>query len=139
VEITDAQQVFSASGLPEKMIRNVKWVNVTAQGETAGAIEYARDWAMTNVKLQARDGLPVRASNNTNVDTLCRKAVTRDLSYLVESRADRPDKVAGSRLRVFGPNIPETSAFETWGKEPKTWLLQLLSQSSNQSKVVRMS
>ena len=69
VEITGAQQVFSASGLPEKVIRNVKWVNVTAQGETAGAIEYARDWAMANVKLRTRDGLPVRAANNTNVDT----------------------------------------------------------------------
>lgn len=69
VEITGARQVFSAVGLPEKAIRNVKWVNVTAQGQTAGAIEYASDWTMTNVKLQTRDGGPVRASNNKNVDT----------------------------------------------------------------------
>jgi len=67
VEITGARQVFSATGLPEKLIRNVKWINVTAQGETAGVIEYARDWTMTNVKLQTRDGLSVRTSNNRNV------------------------------------------------------------------------
>ena len=69
VEITGARQVFSATGLPEKVIRNVKWINVTAQGEAAGVIEYARDWTMTNVKLQTRDGLAVRTSNNMNVDT----------------------------------------------------------------------
>lgn len=51
------------------VIRNVKWINVTAQGEAAGIIEYARDWTMTNVKLQTRDGLPVRTSNNRKVDT----------------------------------------------------------------------
>jgi hypothetical protein len=68
VEITGAWQVFSAAGLPEKVIRNVKWINVTAQGEAAGAIENARDWTMTNVKLQTRDGQAVRTSNNLNVD-----------------------------------------------------------------------
>lgn len=69
VEITGARQVFSATGLPEKVIRNVKWRNVAAQGEAAGVIEYARDWTMTNVNLQTRDGLSVRTSNNWNVDT----------------------------------------------------------------------
>lgn len=69
VEITGARQVFSATGLPEMVIRNVKWVNVTAQGEAAGVIEYARDWTMTNVKLQTRDGLAVRTSNNVKVET----------------------------------------------------------------------
>jgi polygalacturonase len=68
VEITGARQVFSATGLPEKAVRNVKWVNVTAQGQTAGVIEYASDWTMTNVKLQTRDGASIKMSNNKNVD-----------------------------------------------------------------------
>jgi polygalacturonase len=69
VEVAGARQIFSAAGLPNKVIRNVKWINVTAQGEAAGVIEYARDWSMTNVKLQTRDGLALRTANNTNVDT----------------------------------------------------------------------
>jgi len=69
VEITGARQVYSAAGLPEKLIRNVKWKNVTAQGQSAGVIEFASDWTMTNVKLQTRDGAPVKASNNKNVET----------------------------------------------------------------------
>lgn len=69
VEITGARQIFSAVGLPEKWISNVKWLNVSAQGNYAGIIEYARDWPMTNVKLRTEDGLPVRLSDSTNVDT----------------------------------------------------------------------
>lgn len=69
VEITGARQIFSAVGLPEKWISRVKWLNVTAQGDSAGIIEYARDWPMTNVKLKTDDGLPVRLSDSTNVGT----------------------------------------------------------------------
>jgi len=69
VEITGARQVFSAVGLPEKLISNVMWVNVSAQAQAAGVIEYARDWTMTNVKLQTADGLPVRTSSAENVGT----------------------------------------------------------------------
>jgi hypothetical protein len=69
VQVTGARQVFSATGLPDKVIRNVKWLNVSAQGERAGVIEYARDWTMTNVKLQTRDGAAVRTANNLNVST----------------------------------------------------------------------
>jgi polygalacturonase len=69
VEITGARQIFSASGLPDKKISNVKFLNVTAQGHAAGLIEYARNWQMTNVKLKTLDGQPIRFSDNTNVDT----------------------------------------------------------------------
>jgi hypothetical protein len=69
VEVIGARQVFSATGLPDKLIKNVKWKNVTAQGQAAGVIEYATGWSMTNVKLQTRDGAPVKVANNKNVDT----------------------------------------------------------------------
>lgn len=69
VAVVGARQIFSATGLPEKTIKNVKWKNITAQGQAAGVIEYANDWSMTNVKLQTRDGAPVKTSNNTNVET----------------------------------------------------------------------
>ncbi len=68
VEATGAQQVFSASGLPEKPIVNLQWNNVTAQGRAAGVIEYARNWTMKEVKLRTEDGVPARMSHNTNVE-----------------------------------------------------------------------
>ena len=67
VQATGAWQVFSATGLAEKPIINLKWRNVSVQGRGAGVIENARNWTMTNVKLQTSDGLPPKMSNNSNV------------------------------------------------------------------------
>jgi len=75
VESSGAKQIFSAAGLPEKLISNVKWVNITARGQAAGVIEYSRDWTMTNVNIQTTDGLPVGTSNDKNVET---PSVTKD-------------------------------------------------------------
>ncbi|HYV25711.1 MAG TPA: glycosyl hydrolase family 28 protein [Pyrinomonadaceae bacterium] len=68
VQIVNARRVFSATGLPEKPIVNVKFANVTAQGLEAGTIEYARDWKMRDVKLRTKDGVPVKLSNNERVE-----------------------------------------------------------------------
>ena len=69
VTVVGARRIFSAAGLPEKPISNVKWVNVTAQGSEAGIIESARDWIMTNVELRTEDGKPVRLTDCKNVET----------------------------------------------------------------------
>jgi polygalacturonase len=68
VEIVNARRIFFASGLAEKPIVNVKFANINAQGNEAGSIEYARDWKMRDVKLQTRDGAPVKISNSANVE-----------------------------------------------------------------------
>jgi polygalacturonase len=69
VEVTGARRIFSASGLPSKPIREVKWVNITAEGREAGSIEYAYDWIMTNVTLRTSDGRPLNLSNCEKVET----------------------------------------------------------------------
>lgn len=69
VEATGAKQIFSASGLPQKLIQNVKFINVSAQGSEAGSIEYAKNWTMQNVKLQTAKGENVKISNSENVQT----------------------------------------------------------------------
>ncbi|HSE33675.1 MAG TPA: glycosyl hydrolase family 28 protein [Pyrinomonadaceae bacterium] len=69
VEIVNAARVFTASGLPEKPIINVKFANVTAQGVDAGHIDYAHNWTMRNVKLKTKSGAPVKISNSNNVET----------------------------------------------------------------------
>lgn len=69
VEITGAKQIFTASGLPEKMIQNVKFINITAQGNEAGSIEYAKDWTMRNVNLKTANGEAVKITNSENVQS----------------------------------------------------------------------
>src|SRR5580765_145825 len=69
VEIANARRVFTASGLPNKPIVNIKFSNVTADGNEAGSIEYARNWTMHNVKLKTRDGAPVKILNSQKVDS----------------------------------------------------------------------
>jgi polygalacturonase len=67
VQITNARRIFSASGLPEKPIINVSFVNITARGADAGSIDYARNWRMKNVRLMTSDGALLRVSNSENV------------------------------------------------------------------------
>jgi polygalacturonase len=69
VEIVNARRIFSASGLAEKPIVDVSFANIDAQGGEAGTIEYARDWKMRSVKLQTRDGAPVKISNSEKVES----------------------------------------------------------------------
>jgi hypothetical protein len=69
VQIVGARRIFSAMGLAEKAIVDVQFANITAQGNEAGSIEYARNWKMRNVRLQTRDGAPVKISNSENVET----------------------------------------------------------------------
>ncbi|MDQ2922489.1 MAG: glycosyl hydrolase family 28 protein, partial [Acidobacteriota bacterium] len=51
VTVVNARRIFSAAGMPEKPITNVRFVNVIAEGLEAGSIESARDWTMQNVQL----------------------------------------------------------------------------------------
>ena len=69
VEITGARRIFSADGLPDKPIVNVKWLNISAQGRLAGSIKYARDWTMRNVRLRTFEGDDLKVSNSDNVET----------------------------------------------------------------------
>lgn len=68
VEVVGARRIFTASGLPEKPLRNVKWVRIRAEGQEAGFIEHARDWTMQDVELRTPRGEPVRLSNTENID-----------------------------------------------------------------------
>ena len=63
VQVVRARRIFSASGLVEKPIAEVRWVNVTAEGSVAGLIEHARNWTMENVKLQTADGEALELSD----------------------------------------------------------------------------
>jgi polygalacturonase len=67
VDVSGANRVFTASGLPDKTIQNVTFSNVTAEGREAGSIEYAENWMMKNVKIKTDSGENVKISNSRNV------------------------------------------------------------------------
>jgi polygalacturonase len=67
VEITGAQRIFTASGLPEKYLINLVWRNVKAAGKEAGAVEFARNWTMDGVTLRTADGAALKITGSENV------------------------------------------------------------------------
>jgi hypothetical protein len=67
IRVVGAARVFSAVGLREKPITNVKWVNVTASAYEAGLIEFARNWTMKNVMLHTADDKPLTITDCKNV------------------------------------------------------------------------
>ena len=69
VEVVGANRIFTASGLPDMMIRDVTFSNITAAGKEPGFIEYAENWSMKNVKIQTENGENVKVSNSKNVET----------------------------------------------------------------------
>lgn len=68
VRVAGARRVFSASGLPEKMLSDFVWRNIDAQGQEAGFIEYARDWEMDDVRVRTPGGEPVKITNSDDVE-----------------------------------------------------------------------
>lgn len=68
VEVVGASRIFSASGLPEKLIRNVSFADIAAEGNEAGSIEYAKNWTMKNVSIKTAKGENVSVAKSENVD-----------------------------------------------------------------------
>jgi polygalacturonase len=68
VTVVGSRRVFSAAGLPEKPLANVRLSNIAAQATEAGIIINARDWSMTNVVLRTEDGKPLILSDCKNVE-----------------------------------------------------------------------
>lgn len=64
VEIAGADRIFTAAGLPEKMIENVAFSNITAEGNQPGSIEYASNWTLKNVILKTKSGDQLKVSNS---------------------------------------------------------------------------
>jgi polygalacturonase len=68
VEVVNANRIFTAEGLPAKMIQNVTFSNITAEGKEAGTIQYAENWKMENVKLRTDSGANITISGSKNID-----------------------------------------------------------------------
>lgn len=68
VKAVGAERIFTATGLPERKLRNVVWRDITIVGEEAGFIEHAQNWTMENITFLTPDGEAVRIDNSEGVD-----------------------------------------------------------------------
>lgn len=68
VEVVNANRIFTAEGLPAKMIQNVTFSNITAEGKEAGNIQFAENWKMQNVRIKTDSGTNVKISDSKNVE-----------------------------------------------------------------------
>jgi polygalacturonase len=68
VEVINANRIFTAEGLPAKMIKNVIFSNITAKGKEAGTVQYAENWKMQNVKIQTESGENIKVTNSREVE-----------------------------------------------------------------------
>ena len=67
IEVVRATRIFTAEGLPDKLMQNVTFSNITAQGKEAGAIQFAKNWTMKNVKITTENGENVKLVKSENV------------------------------------------------------------------------
>jgi polygalacturonase len=74
VEVLNAKRIITAEGLPDKLIQNVTFSNISAEGDESGTIEFAKDWKMQNVNLKTPKGEVVKITNSQNVNAPSVKA-----------------------------------------------------------------
>jgi polygalacturonase len=67
VKATGSRRIITAAGLPEKLIHDVHFRNVDAEGADPGSIRYARDWTMENVTFRTPTGAQVKLSDAERV------------------------------------------------------------------------
>lgn len=67
VVITNTKEAIHAAGLKESMLDNFIFHNVTATVATAGDINFAENWNISNTTLNAKDGKQPTVKNSLNI------------------------------------------------------------------------
>lgn len=67
VNAIGSKKLFTAEGLPDKLIQNISFENIDISGNDAGTIDFAKDWTMKNVRIKTDSGENVKVSNSQNV------------------------------------------------------------------------
>jgi polygalacturonase len=67
VVVTNAKQGINAVGLKESLLENFTYNNVSIRSATAGVIDFAANWKITNSTLNATDGKQPVVKNSSNI------------------------------------------------------------------------
>jgi polygalacturonase len=86
VTATGAKLAIAANGFPEMPIHDVRLSNITVEATSAGKIQNAADWQMTNVVVQAVDGKPMSQVNCQSVNFPAVKSLAKLQASTVRAR-----------------------------------------------------
>ena len=67
IDVSGAKRAINVNGLKESYITDVTMQNVQIQAETAGQINYSKNWQLDNVQLSTKDSSKVKISNSPGV------------------------------------------------------------------------
>lgn len=59
IQVRGARRIVTAVGLPQDPVGPVRWIDVTAAGQTAGSVRWAQGWTMHDVHFVTADGRPL--------------------------------------------------------------------------------
>ena len=86
VTATGAKLAIAANGFPEVPIHGVRLSNISIEAASAGKIQNAADWQMTNVVVQAADGKPLGQVNCQSVNFPAVKSVPKLQASMLGTR-----------------------------------------------------
>ncbi|WP_435048546.1 glycoside hydrolase family 28 protein [Formosa sp. S-31] len=67
INIKGAKTAVNVNGMAQSIIENISLNNVSIEAETAGTINYSKNWHLTNVVLKTKDSSKVSCSNVSEV------------------------------------------------------------------------
>ncbi|WP_339729777.1 glycoside hydrolase family 28 protein [Maribacter stanieri] len=67
IQVKGAKKAINVKGLANSTVEQITLDNVHIEAETAGDIQYSKNWSLTNVSLDTEDGLPLTIENSPGV------------------------------------------------------------------------
>jgi hypothetical protein len=69
IKAVGVKKIVNAAGLKESLLEDFHYNNVQVQGNSAGAVSFAKGWVFNNVLFKGADGAEVQVSNSENMKT----------------------------------------------------------------------
>ena len=67
IKLNRNKKAINVKGLANSTVEQITLDNVHIEAETAGDIQYSKNWSLTNVSLDTEDGLPLTIENSPGV------------------------------------------------------------------------
>lgn len=67
IKVERSGKLIAVAGSKQSVMENFSFSNVEASVESAGTVDFGKDWTFSNVQVQAVDTQPLRISNSVNV------------------------------------------------------------------------
>jgi hypothetical protein len=68
ITVASAKKAISAAGLDQSLITDVHIDNTKINANTAGSIDFAKNWQMLNFSVTTKDGSKIQIKNSTDIN-----------------------------------------------------------------------